>query len=132
MKKIIAAGGLVRNPKNEYLFIFRKGKWDLPKGKVDKGEKIEDAAVREVQEECGISDLKIIKPLLKTYHSYVLKGKNVWKETHWFLMLTEKDEKPTPQLEEDITEAVWADEKKVLLFLENTYDTIREVVRAVQ
>lgn len=127
MKKIIAAGGLVQNTKGEYLFIFRRGKWDLPKGKVDKNEKIEDAAIREVEEECGISGLEIIRPISKTYHTYTIKGEKILKETHWFFMKTNRTEKLIPQTEEDITEAVWADKKEVKTLLENTYDTIKDV-----
>lgn len=131
MKTIIAAGGLVQNLKGEFLFIFRRGKWDLPKGKTEKGEKIEDAAIREVQEECGISELKIIRPLLKTFHTYELKGKKILKETHWFLMKTNWQGKLIPQNEEDITEAIWVDKKIVKELLENTYDSIKEVVKGI-
>lgn len=127
MKKIIAAGGLVKNSNGEFLFIFRRGKWDLPKGKVDEGEKIDEAALREVQEECGIADVEIIRPLTKTHHNYELNGEKILKETHWFLMKTNGSEKLIPQKEEDITEAIWADEKKLKNILENTYETIRDV-----
>ena len=126
---IVAAGGLVQNTKGEFLFIFRRGKWDLPKGKTDKGEKIEDAAISEVKEECGIGELEIICPLITTHHTYELNGEKIPKKTHWFLMKTKWKGKLIPQKTEDITEAIWADEKKVKNLLENTYDTIREVVQ---
>ncbi|NJK84729.1 MAG: NUDIX domain-containing protein [Bacteroidales bacterium] len=75
-----AAGGLIKNNKDEYLFIFRRGKWDLPKGKVDQGETIEEAAVREAQEECGIKDVNISAPMLSTYHTYEQEGKFILKK----------------------------------------------------
>ncbi len=128
MKKIIAAGGLVKNSEGKFLFIFRRGKWDLPKGKVEKGEKMEDAAIREVQEECGIEDVEIIQPLTKTIHTYELNGEKILKETHWFLMKTNFEKKLIPQKEEDITKAIWADKKKVEELLKKSYETIREVV----
>src|SRR5438067_1038745 len=81
-----AAGGLVMNEEQEYLIILRHGKWDLPKGKLEYDETPEQAAVREVGEECGIEPPEIIKPLEKTFHTYELKGKRTLKKTHWFLM----------------------------------------------
>ena len=82
-KVIEAAGGLVFNEKNKILMIFRNGKWDLPKGKIELGESIEDAAIREVEEECGIDNLKIDNKLINTYHTYNLNGFNILKKT-WF------------------------------------------------
>ncbi len=106
-KIIEAAGGLVTNPDGEILFIFRMGWWDLPKGKIEKGESIESAAVREVAEETGCTNIKLGRKLLNTYHTYKTgKGKRVLKKTHWFHM-----EAPTqnliPQTEEDIELAQW-------------------------
>src|SRR5436190_10418844 len=83
-----AAGGLVKNNSDEYLFIFRRGKWDLPKGKADKNETPQQTALREVQEECGLNDLEIVSGLPATYHSYPEKQKNILKHTYWFLMTT--------------------------------------------
>lgn len=83
---IEAGGGLVKNKKGKYLFIFRNGKWDLPKGKREKGETIKKCAVREVKEECGIKGLKIVRQLPTTYHIYSLEEKQVLKPTHWFEM----------------------------------------------
>lgn len=104
MKVIKAGGGLVLNKKREMLFIFRRGKWDLPKGKLDKGEKIEACAVREVKEECGIKSLKLDSKLANTYHVYFIKEKPVLKITSWYLMHLTKAEKLVPQTEEDISE----------------------------
>ena len=83
--KVSAAGGLVLNSKEEILFIYRSNKWDLPKGSIEKGESIEETAIREVEEECGIFNLKVIKPLLTTFHIYFQNGMKL-KETFWFLM----------------------------------------------
>ena len=129
MKTINAAGGLVQNPQGEFLFIYRRGKWDLPKGKVDKGEAIEAAALREVREECGIENLRIVRLLKKTYHTYMLKNRIISKETYWYLMKTNWEKKPIPQTEEDITQAIWVDKNKMEELLEHTYENIREVVR---
>lgn len=128
METIIAAGGLVQNPEGQFLFIFRRGKWDLPKGKVDKEEKIEDAAMREVEEECGIKGLEIIRPISKTYHNYYAGGKKILKETHWFLMKTNWNGELIPQTDEDITKAIWVEKKEIVTLMENTYDTIKKVV----
>ncbi|WP_170111269.1 NUDIX hydrolase [Mangrovibacterium marinum] len=112
MVQLPAAGGLVRNPAGEILFIKRFGRWDLPKGKIEKGERVEDAAVREVEEECGIRQLKLVKQLPSTFHIYrspYLAGPDnwVWKETSWFEMRYDGGETLVPQTEEDITEVAW-------------------------
>jgi hypothetical protein len=107
LKVIEAAGGLVMNEQNKYLFIKRNGKWDLPKGKLELNEKKKDAAVREVEEECGITVKKLDKKLLKTYHIYELKGKVVLKISHWYAMHAKSNQKLVPQLEEGITEVKW-------------------------
>ncbi|HYG52068.1 MAG TPA: NUDIX domain-containing protein [Flavobacteriales bacterium] len=104
MKVIKAGGGLVLNKKHEMLFIFRRGKWDLPKGKLDKGEKIDECALREVKEECGITALKLGRKLTDTYHIYFMNDKPVLKITSWYLMHLTKPEKLVPQAEEDITD----------------------------
>ena len=85
-KKIIAGGGVVVNEKNQVLFIYRRKKWDLPKGKLDPGEDIKACAIREVMEETGIRNLTIGKLIIVTTHSYEEKGLNMQKETHWFEM----------------------------------------------
>ena len=102
-----AAGGIVRNKDNELLFIFRKGKWDLPKGKVDKNEKNKDAAIREVIEETGIKKLKIDKFFEKTFHIIKMKKKYFLKETHWYKMKSSYDGKLKPQKSEGIRSAKW-------------------------
>ena len=87
--------------------MFRRGKWDLPKGKLDPGESLETCAQREVKEETGISHLELIRFLLVTEHEYEERGKLILKETHWWLMKTSGNQKLIPQTEEDITELKW-------------------------
>jgi len=120
-----AAGGKVLNANNEVLFIYRFNKWDLPKGKLDKGESISECAIREVEEECGIKNLQIIQPLETTYHIYQEKGKTILKTTYWFLMHTDFVGELTPQSEEGIEQVEFKNEAEVKLALENTYENIK-------
>src|SRR4051812_26195302 len=98
-KKIFAAGGLVTTDKNELLMMFRRGKWDLPKGKLDEGESLETCAVREVQEETGLKDVVLEGLVGITYHEYFDKYSDVdvIKETHWFAMKAKREDKLVPQ-----------------------------------
>ena len=127
-KNIEAAGGVVFNPQNEILFIHRLGVWDLPKGKAEKGESIKETAVREVEEECSISPLGIIRPLSPTFHTYPHKGKTVLKKTHWYQMEYNGSDTPQPQVEEDITEACWIHKDQLEKVYQNTYPSIIEVL----
>ena len=127
-KQIEAAGGLVKNKNDEYLFIFRRGKWDLPKGKLDKNETIKDCAIREVQEECGLQKIKIINELMPTYHIYNLKNKQVIKKTSWFEMLYDGTESPIPQTEEDITKVKWFKKQDMIFPLSDSYPLIVDLV----
>ncbi len=102
-----AAGGLVRHSSGKFLFIERRGKWDLPKGHIEEGEQPEECAIREVSEECGISGHKIIKQLIPSFHTYSWEGISYLKKTHWFLMDYAGDMTATPQTEEDITRVMW-------------------------
>lgn len=122
---VVAAGGLVRNQKGKVLFIFREGKWDLPKGKLDKGESIEDAALREVEEETGVTGLAIDKYLQTTYHIFKRGGKYKLKKVVWFEMSTAFKGKLTAQEEEGITKVKWKGPKKAQKALENSYQNIR-------
>lgn len=133
-EKIVAAGGLVFNEKKQLLMIFRREKWDLPKGKLDKGEKIEDCALREVEEETGLKKLVLKNFAGLTYHEYFDKysNKNVTKETHWYEMFAPGDQPLTPQTEEDIQEIEWVDEKHIREKLNNTYPNIIEIVEKVK
>jgi 8-oxo-dGTP pyrophosphatase MutT (NUDIX family) len=123
---IEASGGLVFNQIEEVLLIKRMGKWDLPKGKIDGQENEEDAAIREVGEECGIGKLKIEKKLSDTYHTYKMHNHRFLKVTHWFLMHTTDTQKLVPQLEEQITEAVWFNWKKLNPDTLDTYTSIKD------
>ena len=120
-----AAGGKVLNLKNEVLFIYRFDKWDLPKGKLEKGESIEDCAVREVEEECGVTNLTIKKQLETTYHIFERKNKTILKITYWFLMKTDFSGDLIPQEEEAIKEAVFKNEFDTKIALQNTYENIK-------
>ncbi len=119
-----AAGGVVYNLHDEMLLIFRNGKWDLPKGKIETGEDPDQAAIREVNEECGIGYLQLEKQIATTYHTYPYQGKKVLKKTFWFIMKTKDTSKPIPQLEEGIIDAKWMNKQGVEEALENTYSSI--------
>jgi len=123
----IAAGGLVTNKKNEVLFIYRAGKWDLPKGHIEKGEDLKTTAIREVEEECGITNLNIQHFLTTTYHLFFRNGKTRLKETHWFYMQTDFKGVLIPQLEEGISKAIFKNSKETTKALENTFANIRLV-----
>ena len=120
-----AAGGKVLNKEDKILFIYRFDKWDLPKGKLDKGESIERCAVREVEEECGVQNLKIIEKLETTYHIFQRKDKIILKITYWFLMKTDFEGVLIPQLEEEIVEVVFKNDVETKKALENTYENIK-------
>jgi len=120
-----AGGGKVLNSNNEVLFIYRFNKWDLPKGKLEKGESISECAIREVEEECGITNLQILKPLETTYHIYKDKGNTILKITYWFLMNTDFSDKLTPQINEGIEKVVFKNEAEIDKALENTYENIK-------
>ena len=120
-----AAGGLVINSKSEYLFIFRNNKWDLPKGGIEKKENIKDAALREVNEETGVVDIEIIKPLPMTYHFFKRNGVFKLKKTFWYLMKTEFDGKFKPQLIEGITKVEWKLEEELNEIFKNSYENIK-------
>ncbi|AOW21881.1 NUDIX hydrolase [Urechidicola croceus] len=127
-----AAGGLVKNIKGETLFIYRQDKWDLPKGKIEKGESKKVAAIREVQEECGIGKVVIKKKLPKTYHVFNYKGREVLKITHWYLMKTEYKGELVPQVEEGITDVVFKNSEETKKALENTYENIRITLQNIE
>ena len=120
-----AGGGLVYNENNEVLFIFRNKKWDLPKGGTEKGEDIEQTAIREVEEETGVSGLKITKKLDKTYHIFKRNGQYKLKITHWFEMQTTCKDKLVAQANEGIEKAEWKSPKEIKSCLLNSYENIK-------
>ena len=120
-----AGGGLVFNKKGDVLFIFRNGKWDLPKGGIERGEEIEDTAMREVEEETGVDKLAITRKLQKTYHIFKRNGKYKLKVTHWFEMQTTFDGIPFPQANEGIEKAVWLNPEQIKEALKNSYENIK-------
>lgn len=128
-KIIEAGGGLVKNKEGEYLMIFRKGKWDLPKGKIEKNEDVKSGAIREIEEETGAQNVVLDYKLGKTYHTYKLKDKWVLKETHWYAMRTDFEGELIPQAKENIEKAVWVNKKEVKQLLKNSYSSIKEVFK---
>ena len=120
-----AGGGLVYNQNNEVLFIFRNGKWDLPKGGAEKGEEIEFTAMREVTEETGVNKLQIGEKLQKTYHIFKRNGIYKLKVTHWFKMQTTFKGTPVGQIEEGIEKAVWLNPQQIQEALKNSYENIK-------
>jgi 8-oxo-dGTP pyrophosphatase MutT (NUDIX family) len=129
-KQIIAAGGLVTNPKGEILWIFRRGFWDLPKGKLDEGETIQSCAVREVEEETGINNIQLHQMLCFTNHTYFDKYLNeeVIKRSYWFHMTISDLQEGIPQSAEDIEKIEWVSLDKARHCLDHTYPTILEVI----
>jgi hypothetical protein len=129
--QITAAGGIVTNSKNELLMIKRNGLWDLPKGKIEGEESIEQTAIREVMEECNVSSLTMKSEGIVTYHCYVLNKQLCLKKSVWFKMLNEvENNKLIPQLEEGITEVGFFPRKKVEKCLSNTFPLIEELVKS--
>ncbi len=127
---IEAAGGIVFNTQNQLLSIFRRGFWDLPKGKIEKGEQPSAAAIREVQEETGIGGLKIIGPPIMGYHTYRIEKRRIFKPTYWFVMNTSDTGALTPQIEEDIEQVIWRsldDLKQEKLIYQNLLEVLSRV-----
>lgn len=127
---IPAAGGVALNSSNEVLVIFRNAKWDLPKGKLEEGESIQQAAVREVQEETGLVDVRLISRLPNTYHTYTIKDKRVLKETYWYLMAS-NDRALKPQIKEGITEVKWLPKSGLESLFSNTYGNIKIILKEI-
>ncbi|MGY0393148.1 NUDIX hydrolase [Bizionia sp. KMM 8389] len=125
LPNVVAGGGKVYNDKGEILFIYRNDKWDLPKGKAEKKETIEDTAIREVEEETGVKNLKITKPLETTYHLFKRNGKYKIKITHWFEMTTTYSDVLKPQENEGITKVSWLNETEANDALKNSYANIK-------
>ena len=120
-----AGGGLVYNKKGQVLFIFRGGKWDLPKGGTEKGEEIEDTAMREVEEETGVNQLRVTKKLQKTYHVFKRNGVYRLKITHWFEMQSDFEGTLVGQIEEGIEKVVWLYPSEMPEILKHSYENIK-------
>lgn len=130
-KTLIAGGGLVSNEKGELLMIFRKGKWDLPKGKLDKGESIEACAIREVMEETGLQEVTLGNLIGISYHHYFDEylNREVTKESHWFAMQANSNQLWVPQTEEGITEIRWVSGEELTQCLQNSYANVVDIIR---
>ena len=134
LKSIIAAGGIVVNPNNEILWIFRRGFWDLPKGKLDPNESIETCALREVMEETGMQDLELKELLLTTKHQYhdPYLNEPVEKTTYWYKMTSGILQEGIPQTEEDIDTVEWVNKDELHNYLNKTFPSIKDVLAALQ
>ena len=122
-----AAGGVVENNRNEILFIYRNKKWDFAKGKLELDESIEQCAIREVKEETGIANIKLLSFIDCTYHIYI-ESKYILKETHWYLMESE-DRMLYPQKEEGIKKVVWIHKNNIDIQLKNTYESVKDLLQ---
>jgi 8-oxo-dGTP pyrophosphatase MutT (NUDIX family) len=125
---IKAGGGLVINPFGKVLLIFRRGVWDLPKGKQDPGETLAQTALREVREETGVPDLKIVEKLDNGYHCYMMSKQRTLKRTRWYLMQTTSPDQLVLQKEEGIQDAAWFDPKELPKLTMPMYNNIRDVL----
>lgn len=128
LPNVVAGGGKVYNDKGEVLFIYRNDKWDLPKGKAEKKETIEETAIREVAEETGVNGLEITKPLETTYHIFKRNGRYKIKVTYWFEMKTKFNGKLNGQEDEGITKVEWLSNSQIEAALENSYANIKTLV----
>ena len=127
---IEAAGGIVQNNEKDILFIFRMGKWDLPKGKMEKAEEPGPCAQREVTEETGVNRLTLKKKIGDTWHSYDQFGKHFLKRTHWFYLTCTAKQELNPQVAEQITDARWIKTKDIKEPMKNTYPSIKDILRS--
>lgn len=125
-----AAGGFVQNDDNAVLMMFRRGKWDLPKGKLDKGESIEECAVRETEEETGLKNITLLSHLITTYHTYHEGTKFMLKESVWFKMKVSGEQKLVPQTTEQITKLDWVTKPDLEKYIANTFPSVIDVLNA--
>ncbi|MHB1922625.1 MAG: NUDIX hydrolase, partial [Chitinophagaceae bacterium] len=128
---LVAGGGLILNQEEDFLMIFRRGKWDLPKGKWEEGETLEACALREVTEETGLHSLQLQEKITTTYHVYPHQGIKILKRTVWFKMIFFGKEPTIPQIEEDIIDIQWVKKQHLNGYLRYSYPNIREVFAAL-
>ncbi len=125
---IIAGGGVVTSENESLLMIYRRGKWDLPKGKLEDGEDVETCAIREVKEETGLEEVKVTKALEPSYHLYHEGEQVILKITYWYCMHAPEDQTLSPDMAEKITEVKWITPEKQALYLSETFESIKEIV----
>lgn len=128
LPNIVAGGGKVVNSDDKILFIFRNGKWDLPKGKAEQKETIDQTALREVKEETGVEGLSITKPLEITYHIFKRNEQYFIKKTYWFEMFSDYIGDFKPQKKEGITKVKWVGPKKLKKVRKNIYANIEALI----
>lgn len=131
-ENVLAAGGVVKDPYDRTLFILRHNRWDLPKGKVEDGEEIAQAAKREVEEECGVEVHRQEGHLMNSYHIYQAKGIEFLKKTVWYRMRVDEPQEPEPQVEEGITRVEWKGPEEEKEVERNTFASILQVIRAAR
>jgi 8-oxo-dGTP pyrophosphatase MutT (NUDIX family) len=124
---LVAAGGLITNQEEEILLMFRRGKWDLPKGKQDDGENLEACAIREVEEETGLHSITLENKITETLHFYTYKEKKILKHTYWYKMKFTGTELTIPQIEEDIVDIQWIKPENLSKYLKFSYQNITDV-----
>lgn len=129
LEVIPAAGGLVYTSALDLLLIHRLGHWDLPKGKLDEGETLEECAIREISEETGAGLLTLEKPLLVTYHTYQQDGRKILKESHWYLVKAAKKTPLTPQSNENIAQCIWVPLTEIQPYLDSAYPSVADVLK---
>jgi 8-oxo-dGTP pyrophosphatase MutT (NUDIX family) len=125
-----AGGGFVQNENDEVLMMFRRGKWDLPKGKLDKKETIEECALRETEEETALKNIKLISPLITSYHTYHEGTRSILKETSWFKMRVSGEQNLVPQTTEQISKLEWVSKDNLEKYLQNSFPSVIDVLEA--
>ncbi|MBL0152625.1 MAG: NUDIX domain-containing protein [Chitinophagaceae bacterium] len=125
---IKAGGGLVVNEKQEILLIFRRGKWDMPKGKLDDHETIEQCSIREVQEETGLQNVQLDEALTITYHTYHEGSKFILKESHWYTMHVSGQQQLEPQKEEGIDQVIWVSKEELADYRDKVFPSVAGVI----
>ncbi|RYY44360.1 MAG: NUDIX domain-containing protein [Chitinophagaceae bacterium] len=129
LEVIQAAGGLVYTDAGDLLLIHRLGHWDLPKGKLDEGESLEECAIREISEETGAEKLTLEKPLHVSYHTYQQDGRKILKESHWYLVRAAEKTPLTPQTAENIAQCIWVPIGEIQPYIDGSYASVADVLK---